>query len=107
MRLVRTHLAVLEPLLDCAVLIPSVVPRQSFLERCTWVLEYLILTLEDCNCLDGLLIWVLCANVIGTEARFALHMLMSLIDSNMSGRKSLIKKAIIKYIKSWNPNSLL
>ena len=58
MGLVRTHLAILDPLLDTTVLVPSVIPREGLLRRCTRVLENLILTLEDSNSLNRLLIWV-------------------------------------------------
>ena len=59
MGLVRTHLAVFDPMLDTSVLIPSVIPSESLLRRCTRVLEDLILSLEDSDGLDRLLIWVL------------------------------------------------
>lgn len=58
MGLVRTHIAILEPLLNRAILIPSVVSGQSLLGRHARVLKDLIFLLKNGDGLNGLLIRV-------------------------------------------------
>ena len=91
MRLVRTHLAVLEPLLDCAVLIPSIVAGEGLLRRRVHVLEDLILALKDGDGLNSQLVGVLSTNLLA-DLLLVLDVLMCLVDINMSSRKSLFKK---------------
>ena len=61
MRLVWTHFAVLEPLFNCAVLIPGIVASQGLFRRRVHVLEDLVLAIEDGDGLGGNLVGVLLA----------------------------------------------
>ncbi len=86
MRLFFSHFAVVEPLFNCAVLIPSVVPGQSLLGRGQWVLEDFILALKDGAGLDGGLVWVLVFGVLASEFGFIFDVLVGFIDIYMSCR---------------------
>lgn len=90
-RLIRTHLTVLKPLFNCAVLIPSIVAGEGLLRRRVHVLEDLILALKDGDGLNSQLVGVLSANFLA-DLLLVLDVLMCLVDINMSSRKSLFKK---------------
>ena len=82
--LIWAHLAIADPLFDCSVLVPGIVPGQRLLRRGHRVLEDVILAVEDGACLNGGLVWV---GVLGFFiAKFLLifHMFVSRVDIHMS-----------------------
>ena len=91
MWLIRTHLTVLKPLLNCAVLIPCIVAGEGLLRRRIHVLEDLVLAIKNSDGLDSELVGILLTGLL-TNLLFVMDFLMCLIDTNMSGRKSLFEK---------------
>ena len=87
MRLVWAHLTVAEPFFDGSVLIPRVISCQGLLRRSHWVLEDLILAVQDGLGLDGGLVRVGILGLLGLELRTLLvfDVLVSCVDIYMSG----------------------
>ena len=91
MGLIRAHIAVAEPFFDGSVLIPRVISCQGLLRRSHWVLEDLILAVQDGLGLDRGLVRVGVLGFLGLElgTLLVLDVLVSRVNIYMSGWQSL------------------
>jgi hypothetical protein len=81
--------AVLKPLFDCSIIIPTVVPGESFHGEHIWVIKNFVFFGEDCKGFASGLVLIEVVFFFGKEGSFFDNVLVLFNNVSVAGRQAL------------------